>query len=215
MRRRLFGFTLIELLVVMSIISLLATMLFPSLTRARELARRTKCVSNMREIYHCFMFYWMDYEETFPHYLDPSEPSPMNEWNWKMAQYVYYDVDTDPSVGGHVGNYRQGIFSCPSSVRSRDLGYGMNVDLKFKTLARYNRQETETVLVGEPVGTEDGQTAVMGLADRDSPEYRDESALVDYRRHGNGANYIFLDGHCVWSPNPVPLVHISKREKKP
>lgn len=204
------AFTLIELLVVMSVISLLASMLLPSLTRARELGRRTKCISNMREIYHCTMFYWMDYDEYFPHYLDPNEPAPMNEWNWKLSQYIYYDVDTQPSTGGFIGNYRKGIFSCPSSRRTHDLGYGLNVNLALKRLPYFNRQETETVLVGEPTGENDGETAVHAIAEPDSPEYKSAASLVDMRRHGNGANYIFLDGHCIWSPTALPLVHKSR-----
>ena len=195
----------------MAIISLMASIMMPSLTRARELARRTKCGSNMREIYHCFMFYWMDYDEYFPHYLDPNERAPMNEWNWKMAEYVVYDVDTEPSVNDFIGNYRKGIFSCPSSQRSTDLGYGMNVNLKFKTLAQFGRKETETVLIGEPMGTDDGETAEVALAEADSPGYPGVSSLVDMNRHGHGAQYIFLDGHLIWSPSPVSLIYRSKK----
>jgi prepilin-type processing-associated H-X9-DG protein len=168
-------------------------------------------MSNMREIYHCFMFYWMDYEETFPHYLDPNEKAPMNEWNWKMAQYVC-EADTEPSKEGFVGNYRRGIFSCPSSFRTHDLGYGMNVNLKYKSLARYGRQETETVLIGEPEGKDGGETAVQMLAETDSPDFTDESSLVDLRRHINGCNYCFLDGHVIWSPSALPLVRRSKTQ---
>jgi prepilin-type N-terminal cleavage/methylation domain-containing protein/prepilin-type processing-associated H-X9-DG protein len=64
MRRR--GFTLIELLVVIAIIAILAAMLFPVFSRAREQARRTACSSNMRQIGMAFMMYAQDADETLP-----------------------------------------------------------------------------------------------------------------------------------------------------
>ena len=60
------GFTLIELLVVIAIISILAAMLFPSFSKARELARRTSCISNLKQIGLGVMMYKQDYDELFP-----------------------------------------------------------------------------------------------------------------------------------------------------
>ena len=65
-RPRKLGFTLIELLVVIAIISLLAAILFPVFSRARESARRSACSSNFRQIGLGIMQYTQDYDETMP-----------------------------------------------------------------------------------------------------------------------------------------------------
>ena len=60
------AFTLIELLVVIAIIAILAAILFPVFARAREQARKTTCLSNLKEIGTASLMYVQDYDETFP-----------------------------------------------------------------------------------------------------------------------------------------------------
>jgi prepilin-type N-terminal cleavage/methylation domain-containing protein/prepilin-type processing-associated H-X9-DG protein len=60
------GFTLIELLVVIAIISILAAILFPVFARARENARRSSCMSNLKQIGLGMMMYVQDYDEKYP-----------------------------------------------------------------------------------------------------------------------------------------------------
>ena len=66
------GFTLIELLVVIAIIGLLAGMLLPSIGRALERARRTKCAANVRGIGIALILYADDNEGRFPPPVDPA-----------------------------------------------------------------------------------------------------------------------------------------------
>lgn len=60
------GFTLIELLVVIAIIAILAAILFPVFARARESARKTSCLSNMRQLGTASKMYIQDYDEAYP-----------------------------------------------------------------------------------------------------------------------------------------------------
>ena len=60
------AFTLIELLVVIAVIALLAAILFPVFARARENARRTSCLSNLKQIGLAVMQYVQDYDEKYP-----------------------------------------------------------------------------------------------------------------------------------------------------
>ncbi len=57
------GFTLIELLVVIAIIAILAAILFPVFARAREKARQTSCLSNVKQLGLGFLMYAQDYDE--------------------------------------------------------------------------------------------------------------------------------------------------------
>jgi prepilin-type N-terminal cleavage/methylation domain-containing protein len=65
-RRRDRAFTLIELLVVIAIIAILAAILFPVFARAREAARKTACISNLKQLGTAAQMYQTDYDGAFP-----------------------------------------------------------------------------------------------------------------------------------------------------
>jgi prepilin-type N-terminal cleavage/methylation domain-containing protein len=118
------GFTLIELLVVIAIISILASMLFPAFSRARESARKTVCISNLKQIGLGIMQYTQDYDEKFPvGYPFWFTPTPANN---ELLVYVIDPYIKSVQVwdcpswkgryaagAGYIGNY--GFVTAPAN----------------------------------------------------------------------------------------------------
>ena len=80
------GFTLIELLVVIAIIAVLAGLLLPALSQAKERARRVFCLNNLKELNYALYIFTGDHDEFYPPRLSASR--------WP-AQLVDYDLDTN------------------------------------------------------------------------------------------------------------------------
>lgn len=118
------GFTLIELLVVIAIISILAAILFPVFAKARESARKSVCVTNVRQLGMAWMMYVQDNDEQFP---PSNSPNPANsEWEVQAAgpfpckpcrpRNKVTKVPYDPTLFSDPYIKNRDMYKCPSDA---------------------------------------------------------------------------------------------------
>jgi prepilin-type N-terminal cleavage/methylation domain-containing protein/prepilin-type processing-associated H-X9-DG protein len=129
-RKQRNGFTLIELLVVIAIIAILAAILFPVFAQARESARKTVCLSNMKQISLGALMYAQDYDETFAVEREPNEYDPgynngdiqsiSGTWRYFIQPYIkntqiFHCPDDTRNVGWSEGYLDDTIYHCHGS----------------------------------------------------------------------------------------------------
>jgi len=176
------AFTLIEILVVIGIIALLAAILFPILSRARERARSTNCMSNQKQIALSLIQYTQDNGRRFPPANDPDPDAETDGWAARL-------------------NLVGQIFQCPSEEQDATDGYTdywMNSDLLGLSDVRV-RYPSNTILIADG---DAGPTGYNLAAEADAtsvPPIQAWDPEASYtKRHFDGANYAFADGHVKW-----------------
>lgn len=208
-----FAFTLIELLVVIVIIAILAAILFPVFARARENARKTSCLSNLKQIGLGALQYAQDYDEKMvgTEQGDDTPQSPEYFWGEMLAPYTKNtQILNCPSESNRV-QFGSPTPAFPNGISSEwSYNYAINdvrdgnnnrVGAAFSPLSAFSKP-SETVLIvdgwplsAEPASDPERHEVAWKLGARSAMT----RALDDGNpRHLEGFVAVFCDGHSKW-----------------
>ena len=192
------GFTLIELLVVIAIIAILAAILFPVFARARENARRSSCLSNMKQIGLGIIQYTQDYDEKYPPVSTTvastvTTPPPGRFMGWgdeiqsyvKSTQILQCPSESDPpsdnpATGGVAGGPGYSDYYMNTKLLQPAANQTANGGISQAAIA----QVSSTIMNGE------------------SPSNR-------ARSNTNGCNFSFTQTAADCGTEPVQLARVS------
>jgi prepilin-type N-terminal cleavage/methylation domain-containing protein/prepilin-type processing-associated H-X9-DG protein len=198
------GFTLVELLVVITIIAVLAALLFPVLNSARHKAWETACASNLRQLSLAVDMYAQDHDERFP----PSHTiahEPYASWREAIQPYVR----------------DRGILACPAWEHRGAKGAELRPELQATYAMNAWLAPPDRTMVGGAAGTPASlaeivhPAATVLLCDAgysNSPVALDfdhyltlgmQEQVLPTERHQEAANFSFVDGHVKKLPEPA------------
>ncbi|MBN1445542.1 MAG: DUF1559 domain-containing protein [Candidatus Omnitrophica bacterium] len=210
------GFTLIELLVVVAIIAILAAMLLPALSQARERARAALCISNMKQLGLAMEMYCQDHNSYFV-------GQPSSDWitksSWDFLLHKWTGTGGYANGGidyiGGTGYKNPAFYRCPSDRRGgwnwspikavtytynrRISGYGYGGIVRKQPEVKRPSSVVlfwETDYNGGPT-TNNANTQLYGNVDNAlrSPHHS-SGGCADW--HNGGSNMLFVDGHVQW-----------------
>ena len=220
------AFTLVELLVVIAIIGILAAILFPVFARARENARKTSCLSNLKQIGIGFLQYTQDYDEQGPMTSMSGGMMSMGAYSWTTSTQPYiksvqvFRCPSDsaarwnaprspPAAPPYTTSY---VFNSWFAPDKRDAAGNFN---GYSNLARV-QEPARSIILSEKADLT--ASSMLATTDHCHPMYwgatPEESSMMmsglvwdaagnvtselAVKRHLEGFNNLYADGHAKW-----------------
>lgn len=208
MRSRGRAFTLIELLVVIAIIAVLAAILFPVFAKAREKARQTSCLANIKQLGLAVQQYTTDYDGVFPISYQDAAGGPGTAaqipltWPNRIMAYIKSNQ----------------LYACPADLRKPNVdfpgcrpilqSYAWNrfMGIDIPAWGYYNElHEAQIAAPAQLVafGDDSSDWLAAGYGGRfntlDSPDWFEAFHVEIFAgRHNQGDNIQLADGHAKW-----------------
>ena len=208
------AFTLIELLVVITIIAILAAIIFPVFASARESARQIACTSDLRQLGLAVLMYTQDNDEVLPGSY--SGDYGIDTMHTKVGGWMYYSEfaedapnrkDFDPTLGSIYPYVKSTqVYVCPDDSTGSVTGdsYAINscVDGTFNPVTYFEPGKPLAKLVnpsGMMLLSEEDDTAIGSTNDAYlNLTYAPGEGDALTNRHRGGLNVSFVDSHVKW-----------------
>ncbi len=194
------GFTLIELLVVIAIIAILAAILFPVFAKAREKARQTSCLSNLKELALAIHMYAQDYDERFPIYLVTSDwwtaHNADSIWSFNVQPYIK-NMQIEDCPTSQLGTWH--INTGQLAGQDVHVSYSYNCGWMNQVAMGKIIRPANKVLIGDAWGADPRLSPTNGGGGCNGWA----GSYASNAWHNDGANLAFCDGHAKWAKYPT------------